>query len=278
MSEELPLSQRTWFVVLLLFLFWPVGLFLLWRCKVVPKWVKVSVSAFFVLVISVSFLLSSEQSSTSSEKVTGSNAPVVSQSEETKETTLVKETKVKKVDPKSKIKASAVSPMTQKDYPKTYKAWGAKQIERINGLMPKVALRVAESDSCDIVTWVSLSDNRSTPKQEAVFLVQCQNDERFYISEKNLDEPAESVQKRTAKFSDDDYENACYQHMLKGLAPTVPSLSLGVRTYRATATGNVVVRQPFTLEDNYGRDRKFTAICTFDDRGLVDIDVKDGYQ
>lgn len=55
-KEKVKLSKRTWFVILMLVLFWPVGLFLMWKNKKFNKIVRIIVTAIIVLPIIISLL------------------------------------------------------------------------------------------------------------------------------------------------------------------------------------------------------------------------------
>lgn len=81
------------------------------------------------------------------------------------------------------IADSAVMPITQKSYPKTYAAWGEEGIERINALMQPAAEIVASSPGCDRLAMLALSEQRSSPPDNIVFYADCANGQRFYIIE-----------------------------------------------------------------------------------------------
>lgn len=246
------------------------------KARKVLKWAGICVA---VVVVGNVFLTSTNDSST--EASVSSSVPPQKMTTENgvgkSESNLKSE--VPAVDPASKIAKGAVSPMKKKGYEKTYAKWGESQIKRINELMPKAALAVARSERCDRVEWVSLSDARSTAKKEAVFLVQCKNNERFYVSEKDIDKTAVSVQEATSKYNNEWYSKQCFNlfqnSFYEKFAGTdmTASYNMGGTVYRAPSTGNVVVTHNWTVKGN-NNSAKIRVKCTFDDRGLIDVDIK----
>ena len=172
-SDHIPFYQKKWFVIICIFIFFPLGLALLLISKDFSKITKIIITlgfiGFIVYLCSLSGEAQKTAQSTSNTEETKEIVSLQSKSPEVKEE--------KKIDLASKIQKGADSPMTQESYPKTYKTWGKAYFNRLNEMMPKVALKAAESDKCDMVTWVGLSDSRSTPKKEAVFFADCKNGE-----------------------------------------------------------------------------------------------------
>lgn len=87
-----------------------------------------------------------------------------------------------------KIDELAVILMDRKNWPRLYAEWGEAGVERLNELQPLIARKAASSPNCDRVALVGYSETRSVPKQEAVFFVDCRNEQRLWISEKDLKE------------------------------------------------------------------------------------------
>lgn len=87
--------------------------------------------------------------------------------------------------PEIKDYSHVAVPYDKKHYPKLYTQWGDKGLKHVNDLMPKVINKVAKSPKCDEPEIIEVSD-KSTPKVEAIFFVDCKNHERFYVSEKQL--------------------------------------------------------------------------------------------
>lgn len=185
------------------------------------------------------------------------------------------------VDPKSKISKDAIIPMTQKGYPKTYKAWGSKYIQRMNKeLMPKAALLVAHSAKCDRVISVDLSDNRSTPKKEAVFFVDCENGERFYVSENDIKKntSAKSIKEAVNSYDESSLIRACEQAVKAKLSHP----STFDRSIFSTDVGEFPggfgkkgVQFNFSAKNSYNLEVEMKAQCSFDDRGLYDVRISE---
>lgn len=138
---------------------------------------------------------------------------------------------------------------------------------------------MAQSNRCDKVVWVSLSEKRSTPKKEAVFLVQCKNNERFFVSENDLNKPAKSVQEQTQQVDSTKYSNVCFGHTQKKLDLATRGTNMiasyeGVRSIRRTpGTGRVVVIQDWEIESGKVK-APLKVTCTFDERGLIDVKME----
>ncbi|MGO1069619.1 hypothetical protein [Lysobacter sp. CA199] len=76
---------------------------------------------------------------------------------------------------------------------KTKAKWGEDGVARINELMPKAALKAAESPECDHVEIAGISDQRSEPGVEIVYYVDCRNEHREYVSERDIAESENSL-------------------------------------------------------------------------------------
>ena len=72
-----------------------------------------------------------------------------------------------------------------KGYDKTIKKHGIANIKKSNELLPKAAEIVSKNNTCDKITWVMLSDNKST-KDNLVIITDCNNGKRFFLSEKEI--------------------------------------------------------------------------------------------
>jgi hypothetical protein len=176
-----------------------------------------------------------------------------------------------------KIAEYAVSPITQKGYPKLYAEWGAAKIKEVNGLQPLAAEKVSASSECDKVEIVGLSTQRSSPKGEIVFFVDCANGKRFYVSKTEL-KSASSVQsqeKKMSRLSDQQSTEACERAIKAQLAnPMTFSRNFGTNSvYRAPSTGNVVVEFVFDAKNNIGNELPHKARCVFNDQGLQEARI-----
>ena len=72
-----------------------------------------------------------------------------------------------------------------KGYDKTINRHGVANIKKSNELLPKAAEIVSRNTSCDKVTWVMLSDNKST-RDNLVIITDCSNGKRFFLSEQEI--------------------------------------------------------------------------------------------
>lgn len=102
----------------------------------------------------------------------------------------------------SKIEPHAVSPMTRADFKDTYARLGARQFDNANALMQWAAVAAAESDQCDRVDLVAVSDKAT--RKELQWFVDCTNKERFQIRQEQAEaargkyDPAASPEARQA--------------------------------------------------------------------------------
>ncbi|NLR71192.1 hypothetical protein HGI47_09935 [Novosphingobium sp. ERN07] len=80
-----------------------------------------------------------------------------------------------------KIAPDTVIPMDRADYRKTFAKLGKKQFDNANDLMKWAAVAAAESDKCDKVVVVGISDYATA--KELQWFVDCENKERFQIRE-----------------------------------------------------------------------------------------------
>lgn len=176
-----------------------------------------------------------------------------------------------------KISSNAVIPITQKNYPKLYSAWGESGIKKINSLMLPAAEKVAASSECDKVELVEISKSRSTPGGKIVFFVDCTNEKRFYIEDSDL-ESTTAVQSQTTKMSgltDSQAIQSCEKAIKNQLHnPLTFSRKFGTTSvYRAPTTGNVVVQFIFEAKNNLGGILPSKARCVFTDRGIEEASI-----
>ena len=270
-TNQIPIYQRKWFVIALLFLFPPLGLLLFWVSKAFSKSAKVVFTACIAGLIIFAINQEPTPNNIDSNNIAATETPA-NQSIDTQEE------KPEAVDSASKIAKGADSPMTQKGFPKTYKTWGKEYFNRINKMFPQVALKAAESERCDMVTYVGLSENRSIPKKEAVLFAECKNGERFYFSERDLksDKKARSVQEQTEEINEGLYIDACIDHTKRQLThPSSFDYSwLNTLVYKAPG-GRVVVTMPCEAKNSFNLEIEMEAKCYFDDRGLVDFSLNE---
>jgi|LSQX01.3.fsa_nt_gb type IV secretory pathway VirB10-like protein len=56
------LTEKNWFVILLLILLWPVGLFFMWKNRVFSKTVRIIISSVLILLLIIGFAMSKDVS------------------------------------------------------------------------------------------------------------------------------------------------------------------------------------------------------------------------
>lgn len=154
--------------------------------------------------------------------------------------------------------------ITEKGYPGTYVKWGKTWIDDINRMMPLAVQRVASNPSCDSPEIADLSDNRSTPQQEAIFYIDCTNGQRFYISQNELNDTNEIVAESDVLIGEPtQYIKPC-QDMVKAQLnyPSAFDENMGTKAYKGTS-GNIVVEMPFTAKNALGNELPQAARCVF---------------
>lgn len=158
--------------------------------------------------------------------------------------------------------------ITKKDYPKTYARWGGKWIGDINTLMPIAVARVASNSKCDTPVNADLSDNRSTPKKEAVFYVDCSNGERFYVSQNELSGTDEIVSESNKLLGEPrQYIEPCRMMIKSQLSyPSSFDEEFGTTAYKGSS-GNMVVEIRFTAKNQLGGELPQAARCVFGTSG-----------
>lgn len=176
-----------------------------------------------------------------------------------------------------KIDPDAVSPITQKGYPKTFAEWGPAGVRKINSLLRAAAEKAALSPDCDRVELVELSGERSVPGKKIVFFVDCANRARIYISESDLASQA-AIQSQTtkmARLSDADAIHRCREAIkLKLENPmTLSANAFSTSVSRAAITGNVLVQFTFEAKNNLGATLPASARCIFTDRGIEEASI-----
>lgn len=170
-----------------------------------------------------------------------------------------------------KISPDAVWEMTPDQYPRIYQQWGASWVKKLNKMQHDVAKKVAKSPSCDSVSYVGLSEMRSVPKKLAVFFADCTNEQRFYITDKELAEDIsiQSKQEKTARLTDSQAIERCASGIraMMNYPSTFKSSIFSKSVYRAP-TGNVVATIDFKGKNGLGLELPMSARCVFDDTGM----------
>lgn len=175
-----------------------------------------------------------------------------------------------------KIDSSAVTPITKEEYPKLYAAWGKSGFKRINDLLPLAAEKAALSPSCDKVSYVGVSE-RSVLKKEIIFFVDCENGERFYISELDL-KPGSVVRTQSEKtatvtdsFAISLSESAVKQRLTYPTSFNRDPWSTIVRRHKET--GNITVEFDFAAINSLGAKIPNHARCIISDDNRVEVSL-----
>lgn len=168
-----------------------------------------------------------------------------------------------------------VVPFTKDGFPKTYQSWGKKWIDEINAMMPQAVNHVAKNDKCDEPYDIGLSIERSTPKKEAVFFVDCKNKERFYISQTELKEGVEVSAESEKLDEPSKYIQPCKKAIKAHLnhPNSFDEKLLSIRAYKGLS-GNVVVEVPFTAKNGFGVEMEHTGRCVIDTRNNISVELQ----
>ena len=180
----------------------------------------------------------------------------------------VVETETSRSQPVEIDYSHVVYEITEKGYPGTYAKWGKEWIDDINRMMPLAVQRVASNPKCDAPETADLSDNRSSPKQEAVFYVDCRNGERFYISQNELTDTTQiEAESEVLSGEPSDYIKPC-QEMVKAQLnyPSSFDADIGTSAFKGTS-GNIVVEMSFTAKNALGAELPQAARCVFGTNG-----------
>ena len=171
------------------------------------------------------------------------------------------------------ISEHAFSNYTKESYPKTFDKWGSAGVERIKSLERVAATRASESSSCDVVDYVGLSDQRSSPPTNIVVFVDCKNSQRFYVSEDT--ENAAVVAQSEKSMSSSKAGQLCRDLVLKNskFPSTVSFSALSSSSSSNKTTGNTVSQLEFEAKNDLGALVPYKARCVFPDAGKPEIEI-----
>ncbi len=119
---------------------------------------KKALLVLFSLLIFIGMIDSSKKPQTSAQSEISSPAPparILAKNE-------------KEIDRMAK---AAVYPLTEDQYPRTFKVWGKDGIRRINALLPKAARKVAASPDCDAIIKITNPYQRECPCNLLLFVL-----------------------------------------------------------------------------------------------------------
>lgn len=178
----------------------------------------------------------------------------------------------------AKISPTAVTAITPAGSPKIRAAWGDAGIVRLNRLQPLAARKVAESSKCDRVEVVGFSWDRSSPKEGPVFFVDCKNDNRFYVTQADIESnrPVKSKREIMEALADGDAINICVSGIKAQLnyPLSFDRDIMNTSVIRAQkGGGNVAVNFTFTAKNGFGAELPQAARCVFDDRGIREASI-----
>ncbi|MFW1942918.1 hypothetical protein ACG93R_05355 [Acinetobacter guillouiae] len=177
------------------------------------------------------------------------------------------------------ISEHAYSTYTKDQFPRLYEKWGDDWVVKISELEKKAVHKIAnEHNSCDSIEIAALSENKSTPKKEAVFFIDCANGERFYVSQNDLDKNTE-IKSQTAKaISQSEAFDKCIQ-MVKENTKYPSSVNfkmLDSNGFTAKTTGNVAINLGFEAKNSFGAELPARARCIFTPDGVNEITITEG--
>lgn len=175
----------------------------------------------------------------------------------------------------SKDYSDIVVPFTKADTPKIYNAWGEKWINDINAMMPQAVNSVANNPKCDEPVDIGLSMERSKPKENAVFFVDCKNQQRFYVEKSQLNDGANITSESEQLQDAVKYIPECEKAVKATLnhPETFDKKTLSTQARKADVTGNVVITMPFTAKNSLGAELEQVATCTVNTQGELILDI-----
>lgn len=177
---------------------------------------------------------------------------------------------------KTQIRSYALEPYTSAQYPKTVKKYRSR-LKEIEVMRRRAAEAVVDSGKCDYVETVELSDSRSSLRDIHIW-VDCTNQQRFYLSEKEIKESSPAKAESEKAWSTDDAMTAC-RELIKDNATIPSSVDIhvfGSDIYRSETDGRVVIKFNFDAKNEYGAEIGFTANCYFEPQraGTIEISLR----
>lgn len=165
---------------------------------------------------------------------------------------------------------------TKSDFPRYFEQWGESGVKKISEIERLAVHKIANTqNSCDRISMVGLSENRSIPNQKIVVFVDCDNSERFYLSDSDLNTDT-NVKSQTEKaISQSDAYDQCVEMVkLNAKYPsTVKYKMLDSNGFTAKTTGNVVINIGFEAKNDFGANLPAKARCVFTPDGEKEINI-----
>lgn len=174
-----------------------------------------------------------------------------------------------------KISSSALSPYTQKGYPKTIAKYGSR-LSEIESLRRKAAEMAVDSGKCDYVLMSELSDSKSS-LSHLHFWVDCKNKQRIYLDEFQIKKGSQVLTQEEKSWNETSALSACKKAIKsRALIPSEVDIHtiLGTSFYKAPTTHNVVLRMDFDAKNALGTEMPYTATCHFEPGEVGTIDIQ----
>ncbi len=166
---------------------------------------------------------------------------------------------------KSKISPSVLIPYNKAHFPKTFAEYGQRGVAKIEKLRKIAAEKAARSSKCDKVVLSELS-GRGSPSNIVIW-VDCENSERFYFNERQLNNrKAKAISQRERAWDRGAAISLCGQYIKqKATFPSTVDIHyfLGSAVNTVTITGAVIVHLNFDAKNAFGLELPYTARCTF---------------
>ncbi len=154
---------------------------------------------------------------------------------------------------------------TQHGAPELFKKWG-NGVDRINSLVYPAAKFVVNNHACDAVSAVEVSDIKSSAKNgDIVFSVDCQNGQRFYASEDDINTKAQLSSVHDMKIDEIRAISHCDLALKLFLMhpETYKRHPLSTNVYAGDAS-QIIVDTEFTSKSGIGIQAKHRGRCVMD--------------
>ena len=163
---------------------------------------------------------------------------------------------------------------TRQAYPKLYQRWGAAGVARINELIPKAALLVANEPSCDKVEMVEVSDARSKPRNHIVFFADCTNGKRFFVSETDIKSQSTVTAEQDKPIDRMQAIRQCDNAIKQQLAhPGTFDSHITDTGVGVNPNGNILVTRGFSAKNGMGMKIDYRAHCVISN-GNIDVSIE----
>ena len=165
---------------------------------------------------------------------------------------------------------------TKSDFPRYFEQWGESGVKKISEIERLAVHKIANTqNSCDRISMVGLSENKSIPNEKIVVFVDCDNSERFYLSDSDLSTDTNIKSQTEKAISQSDAYDQCVEMVkLNAKYPsTVNFKMLDSNGFTAKTTGNVVINIGFEAKNSFGANLPAKARCVFTPDGEKEINI-----